>query len=534
MELREGAIIAERFRLIRLLGKGGMGDVWAAQHMALDIPCAVKFIHAESAEKAEVRERFEREAKAAAQLRSPNVVHILDYGIYENMPYLAMEYLDGEPLNARIKRRGRLDAHETYRIVSGVGRALTKAHAAGIVHRDLKPENIFLVPDEEGEVAKVLDFGVAKRTTQLDSNTRTGALLGTPYYMSPEQAQGIKQVDHRADLWSLAVVAFRAITGELPFKSDALGDLLIRIVTQPPPVPSHVCPGLPDSFDRWWHRASQREPEHRYQTAKELCDALGLALGVSMPSHLGGNTPMPGLMAPSLPNQTVAFQNDPPHGQALPFGAGAVSAHGSYSSMTASSGTNHSPGISGAPGVAGSPLVQAAQQAAFAHAAPLGDSGALASVAGISAATNPKPSGSKKVAVIGVFATVFLVAGAGAFFLTRTPQSSASGSSSSQPAAASAASSAATPAKSGGASTAISATATATASAAPSNDAAASDAPASDASSTPSVSGSPKFGVGGKPIAHAATSASAKAKDPPKDPPKQPPPSGSAWGGAGF
>ena len=275
MELKEGAIIANRFRLERLLGKGGMGDVWAAQHTALDIPCAVKFIHSESADKPEVRERFEREAKAAAALRSPNVVQILDYGIADgNVPYLAMEYLEGEPLNVRLRRRGRLDAVETCRIIAGIGRALTRAHAAGIVHRDLKPENVFLVPDEDGEVAKVLDFGVAKVTNQLDSNTRTGALLGTPYYMSPEQAQGVKAVDTRADLWSLAVVAFRCVTGQLPFKSDALGDLLIRIVTQAPPVPSHVCPGLPDAFDRWWARAAQREPDHRYQTAKELTDAL--------------------------------------------------------------------------------------------------------------------------------------------------------------------------------------------------------------------------------------------------------------------
>ena len=149
MDLSEGAVIANRFRLVRLLGKGGMGEVWAAQHTSLDIPCAVKFIHAESAEKVDVRTRFEREAKAAAQLRSPNVVQILDYGVFDNTPYIAMEYLEGEPLNVRLKRRRVLDAHETYRIVAGVGKALGKAHVAGIVHRDLKPENVFLVPDDD-------------------------------------------------------------------------------------------------------------------------------------------------------------------------------------------------------------------------------------------------------------------------------------------------------------------------------------------------------------------------------------------------
>jgi serine/threonine protein kinase len=323
VELKEGALIADRFRLIRLLGQGGMGEVWAAQHASLDIPCAVKFIHAESAAKPEVRVRFEREAKAAAQLRSPNVVQILDYGIFENTPYIAMEYLEGEPLNARLKRRERLDPHETFRIVRDVAKALGKAHQAGIVHRDLKPENVFLVPDEDREVAKVLDFGVAKSADQLDSNTRTGALLGTPYFMSPEQAQGTKAVDHRADLWSLAVVTYRCLTGELPFTSTALGDLLIKIVTHPLPVPSRVRPGLPDGFDAWWARAAQRDPGHRYQNAREFTESLGMALNVSMPSALG-NTPMPGVLtrdlAPRGVGQTVIAEphlsgSSPSHGQ---------------------------------------------------------------------------------------------------------------------------------------------------------------------------------------------------------------------------
>jgi serine/threonine protein kinase len=393
VELKEGAVIAERFRLLRLLGKGGMGDVWAAQHIALDITCAVKFIHADAAEKPEVRERFEREAKAAAALKSPNVVQIIDYGIHENVPYLAMEMLEGEALSARIRRRGRLDSVETCRIVSGIGKALTKAHAAGIVHRDLKPENVFLVPDDDGEIAKVLDFGVAKNTNQLDSNTRTGALLGTPYYMSPEQAQGIKAVDARADLWSLAVVAFRCITGELPFKSDALGDLLIRIVTQPPPVPSHVCPGLPDSFDRWWYRASQRDPDHRYQTAKEMCDALALSLGVSMPtgSMIQG---IPGLAAPSPMQKTVALPETmtPMPGAAVPFDSsspmGAPQYGGSYAGA---SGPYAAPG--GYAGTSGNYPMQHTPQ-------PFGESGAMGSVAGISATPLERPPAPKKTGVL--------------------------------------------------------------------------------------------------------------------------------------
>ncbi len=335
MELREGEVVADKFRLVRLLGQGGMGEVWVAQHTSLDIPCAVKFIHAESAQKLDVRARFEREAKAAAQLRTNTVVQILDYGIFEDTPYIAMEYLEGEPLSARIKRRGRLDAHETFRVIRDVGRALTKAHAAGIVHRDLKPENIFLVVDDDREIAKVLDFGVAKSADQLDSNTQTGALLGTPYFMSPEQAQGTKAVDHRADLWSIAVVAFRCLTGELPFKSTALGDLLIKIVTAPAPVPSHIAPGLPEGFDAWWLRASQRDPAHRFQSAKEMVQGLSMALGVSMPSTFG-NTPMPGGAtgaeirgAQRQMRTMVADPADLPGGAGIPFQS---PAHPSYAS----------------------------------------------------------------------------------------------------------------------------------------------------------------------------------------------------------
>ncbi len=412
MELREGAVIAERFRLIRQLGQGGMGEVWAAQHTSLDIPCAVKFIHAESAQKPEVRARFEREAKAAASLRTPNVVQILDYGIFENTPYIAMEYLEGEPLSARIKRRGRLDPHETFRIIKDVGRALTKAHAAGVVHRDLKPENIFLVIDDDREIAKVLDFGVAKSADQLDSNTQTGALLGTPYYMSPEQAQGTKSVDHRADLWSLAVVVFRCITGDLPFKSTALGDLLIKIVTHPLPVPSQVAAGIPEGFDAWWVRAAQRDPDHRYQSAKDLVQALSMALNVSMPSTLG-TTPLPGGPVGAevrgaqqrIAQTMIAQPNELPPPQP-PY-------------------PHPHPGYAGGYGGQPAPTVQGFGATPSGHYPPphvaqpfgLGDSHASASVAGVPLAARPSGGGGGKVALALVITLVLAAGGAGGFFL---------------------------------------------------------------------------------------------------------------------
>ncbi len=370
MELSEGAVIADRFRLTRQLGKGGMGEVWLAQHTSLDIPCAVKFIHAESASDEIVRSRFEREAKAAAQLRSNNVVQILDYGVFEETPYIAMEYLDGEPLNARLRRRGRLDAHETFRIVGQVGRALTKAHAAGIIHRDLKPENVFLVADEEGEIAKVLDFGVAKRTEGIaatDSATKTGALLGTPFYMSPEQAQGTKTVDARADLWSLAVLTYRCITGQLPFRSEALGDLLIKIVTYPVPVPSEAAAGIPDGFDQWWQRAAQRDPDARFQTAKELVEALGLAVGVTVPNNLDGQTPMPTANGPQLPLATVAGAQTP---GTSPGPGWLNQAQGATGPATGPVPTGTAPGI----GVPNGPAAAPSSSSSPGQPGPLGDS----------------------------------------------------------------------------------------------------------------------------------------------------------------
>jgi serine/threonine-protein kinase len=283
LELVAGLVVADRFRLVRPLGKGGMGAVWLAHHISLDMPCAVKFIHDEAAQSAELRSRFEREARAAARLRSTHVVQILDHGVWQGAPYIAMEHLDGEDLAHRLHRRGTLSPRETLVIAGQVGHALTKAHAAGLVHRDLKPSNIFLVRDEDRDIAKVLDFGVAKFTDGgLDGSTASGAILGTPFYMSPEQARGSKSTDHRSDLWALAVVIYRCVTGHLPFRGDAMGDLFVKIIVEPLPVPSAVAE-VPPGFDAWWARAASRDPAQRFQSARELTDALGPALGVSVP-----------------------------------------------------------------------------------------------------------------------------------------------------------------------------------------------------------------------------------------------------------
>jgi serine/threonine-protein kinase len=293
IELAENTVVADRFRLVRMIGRGGMGSVWQAVHIGLDTPCALKFIEGELGKVAEAHERFEREAKMSAQLRSPHIVQIIDHGVWQERPYIAMELLEGTDLGKLISQHGKLPPQQLNTIIQQVCRALTKAHAAGIVHRDLKPDNIFITNDDDRVHVKILDFGVAKATGQAieNSNTKTGAMLGTPYYMSPEQAQGIKSVDARSDLWSVAVIVYQCLTGKLPFESEALGDLLVKIIVQPIPVPSQVAP-VPAGFDRWWAKAADRNPDQRFQSAKELASSLEMALGLT--TSMSGHSSVPG------------------------------------------------------------------------------------------------------------------------------------------------------------------------------------------------------------------------------------------------
>jgi serine/threonine-protein kinase len=299
LQFSEGLKVADRFRLVRELGRGGMGAVWLAEHTGLDVLCAIKLIDPRGKESAELRARFENEAKAAAQLKSRHVVQILDYGVWNDIPYIAMEYLQGEDLAARIARMVRLPLAETLRIVSQVCRALTRAHGAGIVHRDLKPENIYLAREDDTEIAKVLDFGIAKRASMElnDSGTKTGSLVGTPFYMSPEQARGTRTIDHRSDLFSLAVITFECLTGELPFAGEGLGEVLGKIMYEELPLPSNFVPILASGFDAWWQKAAAREPEHRFQSAKEFSEALALALGVTQTFDIAPLTSSPDLTA---------------------------------------------------------------------------------------------------------------------------------------------------------------------------------------------------------------------------------------------
>ena len=291
----EGQIISGKYRLIRVLGKGGMGTVWLAQHMSLHTPVAIKLIDSEAAKNPLARSRFDREAQLAARIRSAHVVKVLDHGVTDDgLPYIAMECLAGESLRERLTARGRLTPAETATVVSHVCRALARAHDAGLVHRDLKPENIVMAHEDDAEIVKILDFGVAKATDILSATgmdpTRTGTLLGTPYYMSPEQAQGLKSVDFRSDLWSLGVVVYECLTAKRPFTAPALGVLIAKILGAPPPTLAQAAPdaNIVPEIEAWMRKALSRDPGARFASAKELSEAFMVAAGTLDTMDRGG------------------------------------------------------------------------------------------------------------------------------------------------------------------------------------------------------------------------------------------------------
>ena len=275
MEFQAGQIVAERYQLRLLLGRGGMGSVWRARSLVDDTVVALKLLNPGNADPRPLAARFMREARAASALTSPHIVRVLDFGVDAAIPFIAMELLEGESLAASLRRVTRLTASATATLISEVASGIAHAHAAGIVHRDLKPDNVFLASSGEGAVAKVVDFGIAKMIDELGSAgalTEPNAVLGTPQYMAPEQIKGAS-VDYRADLWSLAVIAFECLTGVRPFRAATFGELSIAVCSRPIPVPSAVA-FVPDGFDAWFAKGTNRDPTGRFQSAAELAGAL--------------------------------------------------------------------------------------------------------------------------------------------------------------------------------------------------------------------------------------------------------------------
>ncbi len=301
-----GLMITPNVRLTRPLNEGGMGSVWVAEHLALRTEVVVKFITGDLAKNPEAVARFEREAAAASQVKSPHVVQTFDHGLTaDGMPYIVMELLEGEELGDYLDKHRRMPPKDVVSLVTQLGRALDKAHAKGIVHRDIKPNNIFLTGGEGGEgefFVKLLDFGIAKGADmpRIDSATRTGAVMGSPFYMSPEQIVGAKEIGPRSDLWAVGVVAFEALTGARPFEAETMGALAIQIHGGPLPKPTEKAPDLPASVDTWFEKACARDPADRFPSAKELADGLARALSEASSSSL----------PPSTGPRSVPFSDD--------------------------------------------------------------------------------------------------------------------------------------------------------------------------------------------------------------------------------
>lgn len=279
-----GVIIAGKYRLEKPLASGGMGSVWVARHLELDIEIAIKFMGADLASTSEGRVRFQREAKAAALLQSPYVVSVQDYGVDDDLPYIVMELLNGEDLEDRLRRRKRLSLQETLVILSQVSKALGRAHERGIVHRDLKPRNLFLTSVHDEEIVKILDFGIAKQIGAFGppGETTTKQIIGSPHYMSPEQIRGAKDIDHRTDLWSLGVILFQAITGTRPFLGDVLFDLLNKVIAEPLPLATRIAPELPSEMDGFFLRAFARDRAQRFQSVREMNEAFASIVKTSL------------------------------------------------------------------------------------------------------------------------------------------------------------------------------------------------------------------------------------------------------------
>jgi serine/threonine-protein kinase len=273
-----GAVLAKRYRLARKIGEGGMGDVYLAEPLDGAAPVAVKILHAEFMTDIQVASRFIEEGITSKQLSHPNIVRVIEASEAEDgTPFIVMELLSGTPLASYTENGGRVPLDKAVNIIEGVLAALAAAHERGVVHRDLKPGNVFLSRDSFGQfTVKLLDFGIAKvmdRAGGMGKRTRTGMLLGTPAYMSPEQIKSAKDVDHRSDLWSVAVLFYEMVTGRPAFTAPTdYARLAAVLMNEPEPI-SRIDPALAPAAP-FLERGLAKDRNIRYQSAREMAAAL--------------------------------------------------------------------------------------------------------------------------------------------------------------------------------------------------------------------------------------------------------------------
>jgi eukaryotic-like serine/threonine-protein kinase len=275
-----GQVVAQKYRVDRFIGQGGMGVVVAGFHLELDQPVAIKFLVSESGLQGEGAERFRREARAAAKIHSEHVARVFDVGLLdERVPYMVMELLNGNELEIEMERRGTLPVGEAVGYLLQAIDAVAEAHAAGIVHRDLKPTNLFLAQRPDGSrIVKVLDFGISKslgtgRPREV-ALTRTAAFVGSPLYMSPEQMRSARDVDARADVWALGAILYAMVTGQLPHPGNSLPEVCLAVMNNTPRPLRDFIPNAPEALEPILMRCLAKEPAQRYSSVAELAEQL--------------------------------------------------------------------------------------------------------------------------------------------------------------------------------------------------------------------------------------------------------------------
>jgi tRNA A-37 threonylcarbamoyl transferase component Bud32 len=270
-----GDVIAGKYAVVRRIGEGGMAVVYEATHLRLHQPLAIKVLRPDVADSQTVLARFEREARATAQLRSVHAARVIDVDMLPSgLPYMVMEYLEGHDLDVEIANTGAMPVARAVDIVLQTAGAMQEAHALGIVHRDLKPANLFLCPVADRNVVKVLDFGISKIEGDGDARlTVSNAYFGTPAYCAPEQLRDAGAADARSDVWALGVILFELLTGRTPFEGGPTA-VIAKVMTDPIPWPTELRPDLPRDLARVVMRALQREPKERFQTMHAMAEAL--------------------------------------------------------------------------------------------------------------------------------------------------------------------------------------------------------------------------------------------------------------------
>jgi serine/threonine-protein kinase len=302
-------VIDGKYRIVRLIGEGGMGAVYEGLHALIHRRVAIKVLHASIVERAEAALRFEREAQAAGRIGSPHIVEVLDLGsLPSGARYMVMEFLEGESLGARLETLKVLSPGDLFPLAAQLLDGLIAAHGAGIVHRDLKPDNVFLHKRVNGDFVKLLDFGISKFGQLSEdsglSMTRTGAVMGTPFYMAPEQARGSKQVDHRADLYAVGVILYECLTGQVPFRASSFNELMFKIALEDPRPIRALAPNVDEALADIVSRAMSREPAHRYGSAIELRQALANWARAADPARASLVAPPPANSPSTLPSSS--------------------------------------------------------------------------------------------------------------------------------------------------------------------------------------------------------------------------------------